>query len=474
MAAAIALSGCGGGGGIRPSMPGGGTMEPVVDGEHMDVALPLPFGHGVSAGEITLRPGESEEHGNVVLACPTVGSACVVTVAADGTASYERAGGMPTFVLLSPEELPELRAWRPVHAAQAPIVDRQGILHVGADVAPSAGQLTAGQTRNGVATSSGRVKDGTEAGRVIEFLEVHVGARTSSAGEGYTFTRTTTGLPTFPDRPTVRLAAGTSDELAEHAVRAVQLINAALPYEKRVAFGTDPAPALARDRRHPRRRDLHRIGAASAEDWNLANPDYRPGAAAVAESGTTTEWDAVQQRWEAREMRAAHVWFDLERIRNAAWVRNPDTREYEEILLQGPVTDPDRRVYSEEDIFSIMVHELMHALGFLAHNDGTRFEDSIMRDSQLLEIQALPAIDGDALLAAHDRFEPGTEPEELSVQSLGAWTDTSFHLRGRLAFPGGAASFGVASRNGRRPALGHGSHAMDPGPRGTIGHCREP
>ena len=148
-------------------------------------------------------------------------------------------------------------------------------------------------------------------------------------------------------------------------------------------------------------------------------------------------------------MRAAHVWFSLERIMNAAWVLNPDTGQYEETLFDMPVTDPEIRVYSEEEIFSAMVHELLHELGFLAHNDGERFNDSLMRDYSLLTTNTLPMIDGDALLAAYARLEPGTEPEELSVQSLGPWTDTSFHLRGDFEFPGGEAAFGVASRNGR-------------------------
>ena len=49
-------------------------------------------------------------------------------------------------------------------------------------------------------------------------------------------------------------------------------------------------------------------------------------------------------------------------------------------LLDEPVTDPEIQVYPEEDVFSIMVHELMHALGFGAHNDQDRFADSVMRD----------------------------------------------------------------------------------------------
>ena len=58
----------------------------------------LPSGHGLAAGEIRVAPGASEERGNVVVSCPARGAACVVTVAADGTASYERTGGTPSVV----------------------------------------------------------------------------------------------------------------------------------------------------------------------------------------------------------------------------------------------------------------------------------------------------------------------------------------------------------------------------------------
>ena len=81
----MALSGCGGGGGgggVRPPLP-----PPVVS---------LPPGHGLGAGEIVVAAGTSAEHGNVVVTCPTGGGACVVRVMADGTAEYDRTGGVPT------------------------------------------------------------------------------------------------------------------------------------------------------------------------------------------------------------------------------------------------------------------------------------------------------------------------------------------------------------------------------------------
>ncbi len=81
------LSACGGGGGVTSSPP---VVPPP------DLSLPLPYGHGIRPGRITVEPGVSDEHGNMVLSCPSGGPACVVTVASDGTATYDRTGGAPT------------------------------------------------------------------------------------------------------------------------------------------------------------------------------------------------------------------------------------------------------------------------------------------------------------------------------------------------------------------------------------------
>ncbi len=96
---AISLSACsGGGGGGTPVESGPGSADAMRSAA--EVALPLPSGNGLVAGEIRVAPGGSKEHGNVVVSCPAGGSACIVTVAADGTATYDSTGGVPTVTAL--------------------------------------------------------------------------------------------------------------------------------------------------------------------------------------------------------------------------------------------------------------------------------------------------------------------------------------------------------------------------------------
>ena len=83
---AVALLGCGGGG-------GGGALPRPVDPTQ---DFPLPPGHGLDAGVITVPAGEPKERGNVVITCRAGGGACVVTVSADGTAVYDTTGGVPS------------------------------------------------------------------------------------------------------------------------------------------------------------------------------------------------------------------------------------------------------------------------------------------------------------------------------------------------------------------------------------------
>ena len=59
----------------------------------------VPDNHGLSAGVISVEPGETETRGNVDISCPAGGSACSVTIADDGSVSYNASGGRPTIAL---------------------------------------------------------------------------------------------------------------------------------------------------------------------------------------------------------------------------------------------------------------------------------------------------------------------------------------------------------------------------------------
>ena len=90
----MALSGCGGG--------GGGGSPRVVTAPSIYESWGLPPGHGLGPGDITVAAGGSQEQGNVVVACPPGGNACVVRVSADGTTSYAVTAGVPTFAYVHP------------------------------------------------------------------------------------------------------------------------------------------------------------------------------------------------------------------------------------------------------------------------------------------------------------------------------------------------------------------------------------
>ncbi len=326
------------------------------------------------------------------------------------------------------------------NAIQAPIIDIGDALHIGANVAPSADQLTAAVDYNGVSVSSGQVQDGVGADRILEYLYTQVSG-------------SAVGLATFPGRPTVRLVEGKSEEITGYVARTVQQINASLPYEKRILFSQEPAPPLTAIVNVPDGQIFVDL-ASSAEDWNLRNPGHHPATLAFSNFDTVQEFNSATQRWENRSMRAAYVWIDSKAILNSAQVWNPDILDWEIKVLESPVTEgvTVQKLFSEEHIFLSIMYELIIALGFWQYVDNASFPDSIKNN---FSIQQLPKIDSEALLAAISRFEPGTLPEELTAENLGSWDDTSFHLLGALDFQGGRinykdwrVSFGVAIRNG--------------------------
>ena len=334
-------------------------------------------------------------------------------------------------------------------APPPPVVDLGDALHVGADAAAPLDALASGDDHGGVAVSSGDVRDGESAARVIEYLTQLIDDRSGSR---------TAGLPILSAPPIVHLAEGTSDAFAAYVEHTIQLINTALPAEKRIALSPEPAPPLTALSDVPEGRIFIDF-APSQDDWELGGryeyswTDYDGIPVMVAEVDPTDEYDTAAQRWEFVGMRAGRIWFDrevLETNLNTAWIRDWDTGEWRKELPESRLDESDsaQHYYPDEYVPRMTMSALLRALGLLRRVDSADFPDSFLGGGTHSPTRHLPGIDGEALFAAYDRLAPGTLAEDLSPESLGPWDDTSFHLRGDLDIAGAEAAFGVALRNG--------------------------
>ena len=272
-----------------------------------------------------------------------------------------------------------------------------GSLHVGSEVAPLRARLAGAGAHNEVSVSSGRVRDGVGAAAVLDYLDVMTTPRGPNLG-----------LRTFRTPPTVSVPVGTDERFKDYAVRAVQIVNAALPYDKRLRFRITPAPDP--------------VTYSDVPDGNIVI-EFIPQAQWPYEALATAAGHAVQtvtrSRSGSRTVKA-HALIDIEQL----------------------ASRPLATLYT-------VLHELLHAVGFTRHVDPARFPGTILGSHQPRNFTRirLGKSDGEALLAAHSRLEPGALQQSIST-ALGPWTDTSFHLRGDLPITGGGVSFGVAHRNG--------------------------
>ena len=308
--------------------------------------------------------------------------------------------------------LPELPLQRPVDAAQAPIIDLDGTLHVGADVAPMAGALSSTGQHGEVAVSYGGVRDGIGVDDLIAYLSI---SAEDNGGDVLRFPHP--GLFDFSE-PTFRVfEEGTTPELISETVRAIQLINAALPHDWQLRF--DPELIPIDETRYAGGEIL--IAFSAYEDW--------PIPADVNAAGVTQS----QLGGGGVLVLGGQIWIDPSRAPGHLLTR-------------------------------VLVHEFIHALGYLAHPDPARFPDTVMlaQTSGDSPGQILYPLDRDGLLATYSRLNPGTPTEQIP-ERLGPWDDTSLHLRGDIDFSGGNVAFGVASRNGLAQPW-----AFGPTPRTTL------
>ena len=303
---------------------------------------------------------------------------------------------------------------RPGASFRAPIVALEGIVHVGADVAATDDTAFRSGRHGAVAVSYGVADDGVGAEELRAYLTADASSLTNEQyPDGY-------ARRFGADPPIVRVAEGATREMIGETVRAVQLINASLPYDWRLRISADPGPD-----------DLFRpddgevlVEFAALEEWS--HPDEQP-----AERVGLARWWAEG----VRAQEAPHPWI-FTTVSGHVWI------------------DHTRR--TGRDLLETLVHELLHVLG-RRHPDATRFPDTIMSlvDPESGERigssgplgHVLHPLDREALHAVYGRISPSTAPDRIA-DALGVWAKTSVHLRGVLDVPGGDAAFGVAWRNG--------------------------
>ncbi len=316
----------------------------------------------------------------------------------------------------SVRDIPDLPLQTPLQAGQAPVVALGDRVHVGADVAPPADALTEAALHGDARVAHGSLQDGVGATELIAYLEADSRPPQSGEEEYGMPADTILEVPVLRFSmapPTMRVADGTPPNLVDETVRAIQVINAALPRDWRLGFSPDPAPAGAIQ---PPNGEIL-VTFARQEDWptEVMPPDGEGiGLAEPLYTVVQTGDPAVPLRF---EIAAGRVFVDHTRTEGL-------------------------------ERLGVIAHEIIHLLG-RNHVDPERFPRTIMvgGGSEELSEHILHPLDREALLAAYGRLEPGTVPGDLASE-LGDWSDTSLHVRGTIDIEGGEIAFGAAIRNG--------------------------
>ena len=256
------------------------------------------------------------------------------------------------------------------------------------------------------------VQEGTGPGKeaVSEYLGIHASGGPWNSGPDFTWEHPP-GLVRFEESPTVHLVQDMTDRERAITHYAVSLINRALPHEWHLEIGSDVS-VLVEETAVPDGQ-IH-IG------FPTEAPDYftgRPGSEAASGQSVYQEYDDQQQRWEKVGLRAANVW-----LNRTFFDAHGD----------------------DEATVSVLVHELMHALGLQGHTEQSQFPTSSMTNGWAPVTGGLSDIDATALQVLYTRLGPRTEPEDLSADSLGAWSQDTSVLMGSY----GGMTFGVTSQNG--------------------------
>ena len=303
-----------------------------------------------------------------------------------------------------------------VHAIQAPIVDLDRKVHIGADVAAPPEDLPDVAVHGDTSVSHGTIRDGVGTAELIAYLQAD--ARSHPGWDD----AEDTDVQLFSDGllirfaalpPTVRVAEGTPAELIDETVRVVQAINAALPREWQLRFSPGPAPA---DPSEPPQGEILVTFAPEAE-WPFDAPSPAGEHVGVAEP-----------QFRLIPTGDPEAPFSIEIVGGQVWLDPSQTGGLERL--------------------GVIAHELIHLFG-RNHVDAERFPETLLvaGGSKGLTPHILHPLDREALLAVYGSLDRSTLPADIA-EELGPWSDTSLHVRGALGIGDAEIVFGAALRNG--------------------------
>ncbi len=297
---------------------------------------------------------------------------------------------------------PRQPALIPAQALNAPVIHRRDGVQIGGDVRPSLSDLSPAGAHGDAAVSTGRVRDGESSGRVLDVIEKHaVIRRSDDPGNKY--------LGLFEGTPVVRIRETTPDRYIDEVIRVVQLMNTALPYDKRIIVSPERAPRPGFE-----------------EFW----PNYIPEKHIFVGIEPQSSWPPD----EIPERRVAGTQLGSSSSGIYIWL-NTDV------------------AYNVNRRRKTLAHELGHALGLWEHIEPGDY-NSIMNTGyrNIIPAHILHQIDTDTLYALYTRFLEQYGTSLYDPNKLGPWTDVSFHLRGDMD----DVSFGASSRNGLIQPWAHG------------------
>lgn len=254
-----------------------------------------------------------------------------------------------------------------------------------------------------IVTSSSTM-NGTSAADLMDYLKEQ-----ASGGpwgpEGHTF-EGPPAMPLWIERPTVRVWSDASAEQQRMVASAVDLINDWLPIEHRMVMG-EPTPLRMEDPREVPRGEIH---------VSLSLP---------IEGG--------ESRYGESYIRDDTGYYVLRMVSNLVAIDAAYNAEH-----------------SGHELYGVIVHELLHAVGLPGHVFEGDHPDTLMPDTGNLPGEAglprLPRIDGEALMTAYVLYDDGETDADIDFASLGPWATTIPALHGTVHTEGGNARFGVEYR----------------------------